>query len=887
MNQITKQAPDMAPPDMAPIAQTPAPSRFKGTLRRFLPLVGVAVFAAAIWLLERELGGNHLAEAVRYARTLPFSNILLAGLFTALSYVALAGFDFLAVSYAGGALPAVTTLKTSFTASAIGHSLGFAALTGGSIRYRFYAAAGLSGFQITTIVTFLALTFPLGITFLGGLALIAHPEILVQYLTVPDVLARSVGALLIVPMSTLLLASAFRLPALRVGKWRIRIPSFVNAGGQALSGALDLALAAATLYILLPQGGGQGGGISFADFLGLYLAALLVASISQVPGGLGVFEGLMVSLTAPFLDAREVLGALLAYRMIYYIAPLIAAIAWFGVGELAARRHNISAIAQFAGRQWAAVAPLLSAAAVFLAGAILVISGAAPEGRKAIAAVNDLLPLGVIESSHLIASVAGVGLLLLSAALLQRVDAAYFATLALLAVGAGASLIKGFDYHEAIALVGIAFVLWPARGAFYRQAALTGIQLSPQWMVAVASVIAGSIWLGFFAHRHVEYSSELWWQFELNGNAPRFLRASLLVILLFTAVMVRQLLLPRGRMPALPGAADMARAAAIVAAAPESTANLALLGDKALLFNEPGDGFIMYRVQGRTWVAMGDPVAPQGRQAELIWQFRELSDAYGGRCVFYQVKPENLSLYADLGLALYKMGDEARVDLSAFSLDQPARRDLRQTRRRAAREGAVFKMLSPAEIKAALPRLRRVSDVWLGHKRGKEKGFSLGFFNEDYLSRFPCGVVMAGEEIVAFANLWPSAGKTELSIDLMRQDDTPIYGVMDFLLVEIMLWGKTEGFRWFNLGMAPLSGLESRRLDPLWHKIGELVYRMGDRFYSFRGLRRYKEKFGPTWRPKYLACPGGIAIGRVILDVTNAIGGSVKAFTERTAQTPE
>ena len=77
--------------------------------------------------------------------------------------------------------------------------------------------------------------------------------------------------------------------------------------------------------------------------------------------------------------------------------------------------------------------------------------------------------------------------------------------------------------------------------------------------------------------------------------------------------------------------------------------------------------------------------------------------------------------------------------------------------------------------------------------------------------------------------------------------------------------------------MAPLSGLESRRLDPLWHKVGGLVYRMGDQFYSFRGLRRYKEKFGPVWRPKYLACPGGLAIGRVIIDITAAIANAPKA----------
>lgn len=853
------------------MSATPKPFALLAVLKRLLPLVGVVVFAAAIWLLERELGDQHLAEAIAYAGTLPVSAVVLAAVFTALSYAALAGYDFLAVRYAGGVLPAPTILKTAFTASAVGHSLGFAALTGGSIRYRFYTAAGLSGFQITTAVTFLALTFPLGITFLGGLALLMRPEIVVQYLSVPDALARAAGAMLVAPMGALLLASAFKLTALPVGRWRIRLPGLASTLGQTAAGAVDLALAAATLFILLPHGQ-----LAFVDFLSLYLAALLVASLSQVPGGLGVFEGLMVSLCAPFIEAQTVLGALLAYRMIYYIGPLLLAILWLGAGEFNARRHNIPAIAAFAGRQWAAVAPLILAAAVFVAGATLVITGAAPEG-PAIGAVNDLLPLGVIEGSHLLASVIGVGLLLLAAALLQRVDAAYFATLALLGAGAAAALIRGFDYHEAAALAAVAAALWPARGAFYREAALTGIHLSWQWLIAVAVVIAGSVWLGFFAHRYVEYSNELWWQFELNGDAPRFLRASVLTILMFTAVAVRQLLMPRVRMPSLPGTADVERAAAIVAQAHESAANLALMGDKALLFDPAGDGFIMYRVQGATWVAMGDPVAPAQQQANLLWQYREMVDEYGGRCVFYQVRPENLALYADLGLALYKIGDEARVDLAAFSLDSPGRRDLRQTHRRAAREGATFRLLQPAEARALLPTLRHVSDAWLADKGGREKGFSLGYFDADYIARFPCGVVEAAGEIVAFANLWPGAGKAELSIDLMRHlPDTRLYGVMDFLLVEIMLWGKAQGYQWFNLGMAPLSGLESRRLGPLWHKVGGLVYRMGDHFYSFRGLRRYKEKFGPVWRPKYLACPGGLAIGRVIIDITAAIANAPK-----------
>ena len=115
--------------------------------------------------------------------------------------------------------------------------------------------------------------------------------------------------------------------------------------------------------------------------------------------------------------------------------------------------------------------------------------------------------------------------------------------------------------------------------------------------------------------------------------------------------------------------AEMDKVADIVAKTLDTSANLARVGDKAILFNESGDGFIMYRVQGRTWLAVSDPVAPPGKQTDLLWKFREISNGFGGKCAFYQVKPENLGAYADLGLALYKLGDEARVDLSTFSLN--------------------------------------------------------------------------------------------------------------------------------------------------------------------------------------------------------------------------
>ena len=99
---------------------------------------------------------------------------------------------------------------------------------------------------------------------------------------------------------------------------------------------------------------------------------------------------------------------------------------------------------------------------------------------------------------------------------------------------------------------------------------------------------------------------------------------------------------------------------------------------------------------------------------------------------------------------------------------------------------------------------------------------------------------------------------------------------MDYLFIELMLWGKQQGYNWFSLGMAPMSGLEDRMLAPLWHKVGTFVFRHGEHFYNFQGLRQYKEKFDPVWQPKYLACRGGLILPRILANVATLISGGIK-----------
>jgi phosphatidylglycerol lysyltransferase len=132
--------------------------------------------------------------------------------------------------------------------------------------------------------------------------------------------------------------------------------------------------------------------------------------------------------------------------------------------------------------------------------------------------------------------------------------------------------------------------------------------------------------------------------------------------------------------------------------------------------------------------------------------------------------------------------------------------------------------------------------------------------------------------LIAFANLWLSGDREQMSIDLMRYRAGELYGVMDFLFAELMLWGQRAGYGWFSLGMAPLAGLAARPLSPAWYRVGDLAYRLGDHFYNFRGLHSYKAKFTPEWRPKYLAARGGLSAGPALLDIAALVSGDLKGI---------
>ena len=833
--------------------------------------LGVALFVAAVWVIQRVLGEYHWNDVLASMRLLSPMAVIAALALTAASYGLLVFYDVLALRYVGASVPWTTTAATSFAANAVGHSVGLTALSGGSIRYRMYASAGLGAGQIAQIIAFCTLTFALGTCLLLGVSLLLEFRLAAPVLHMGEsavIASGAVAAGLAAAWFVLNLARRTPLPVLR---WRLRLPGAPLALGQIAVASVDLAITAAVLYVLLPPGVTP----SFGVFLGVYLIALAAGVVSNVPGGLGVFESVLL-LLMPGVPPHEALSALLAYRAIYYLLPFAIALGLVAAREAWLQRTGFMRATTWLRAWIRAVTPQALAAGVFLCGVVLLFSGATPAVDARLHVLRHIVPLSLLELSHLIGSAAGVALLLLARGLQRRMDAAWHVTVALLIAGIVASLFKGFDYEEALLLAAILAALRASKGRFTRRAALLEETFSVPWTIAIALALAASVTLGWFSARNVAYSDELWWQFAFHANTPRVLRASVLVIVLAGAFATWKLIRPAPPELPLPDDATLERTRAAIAQSEDTNANLALLGDKKLLFAKDDAGFVMFQPVGKCWVAMGDPVGPAPVREQLVWEFRDACDRFAAWPVFYQVNAENLPLYLDAGFSLSKLGEEARVKLAGFNLEGRKRADLRTAQRRAQRDGCQFSVLQPGEVRTRMDELRAISDEWLAAKSIAEKGFSLGRFDPAYLANFPCAVVLVEGRITAFANLWSTGSGTELSVDLMRQSGSGSHNLMDYLFTETLLWGREHGYQWFNLGMAPLSGMQDREFAPVWNRMASFLYRHGEHFYNFGGLRRYKEKFDPEWRPRFLACPGGLALPRVLMDVTTLIAGGTR-----------
>lgn len=842
------------------------------------PILAIILFTLAMRTILHLLREYRFRDIVTMIKSIPAPDIALAVLLTFISYLMLTSYDALALRYLKQRLSYSKVVLASFISYTFSNTIGLTFITGGSVRYRLYSGWGLSALDVTKIVTFCSATLWLGFFAVAGIVFSVEHIVIPPSLKIPLGSARVLGILFLIAVIAYLCLVIFARKTFKIRDWEFSLPSVKIAVSQIAMASLDWLAAAGALYVLMPHSLH----LSFPEFLEIFLLAQVAGAASQVPGGLGIFESVILILLSPELPASSLIGSLLAFRAIYYLLPLLLGALLLGAEEVLSRKADVKRIALSFGQWIPLIAPHFLAATTFICGAILLFSGSLPLDRPHLRPFLELLPLPVIEISHFLGSLIGMALLILAWGLQRRLYHAYILTMGMLGAGIIISLLKGLRYEEAIILAIMLVVLAPSRQHFYRKDARLSQRFTPMWFASVAIVIICSFWLGVFCYKHVQYTDELWWHFSLKGDAPRFLRAMVGIMAFVLYATLVRIMRPQIPDPLPPGLEDLEKVEKLIRSSPLTYPNIALLGDKRFIFSPGYKSFIMYGAHGRSWVAIGDPVGESEEMATLAWDFRELVDRHDGLAVFYDVSKDNLNIYLELGLSIVKLGEEARVFLPDFHLEGGEMKKLRSTVNKLEKEGCVFEVAPAAEVPRMLPEMRLISDTWLDKKNTKEKRFTMGYFSEDYLSHFPAAVVKKEGKILAFANIWEGAGKEELSIDLMRYlpEDAPS-NVMEYLFIRLMLWGGGQGYRWFNLGMASLSGLEGRTLAPIWNKLGAIVFRYGDHFYNFQGLRQYKEKFDPQWEPKYMAFPGGFSLLNILTDIAFLTAGGLKGIISK------
>jgi phosphatidylglycerol lysyltransferase len=845
-------------------------SRYRTHLAAVATLAVFCMVGFAIEQLTTEVRYDDVVQALADTKV---SSIVLALFFTALSFLALVFYDVNAIDYIGKKLPFPQVALTAFSAYAVGNTAGFGALSGGAIRYRAYSRLGLTPEDIGRVIAFVTVAFGLGLAGVGSIALLAIADEIAPLISVSSWVLRLVGgAIVLVLAAGVVLGRNGR--SVSVGRFSVRLPDSATWSRQFLVAAFDIAASATVLYVLLPQTA-----ISWPVFLAVYAIAVGLGVLSHVPAGLGVFETVIIAALGSAVNIDAVLGSLVLYRLIYHVVPLLLAVLAVSATEL--RRFADHPVASGFRRIGIRLMPQLLSTLALLLGVMLIFSSVTPTPDSNLEFLSNYLPLPIVEGAHFLSSLAGLALVVAARGLGQKLDGAWWISIFSAAAALMLSLLKAVALVEASFLGFLIFGLFVSRRLFRRRASLLAQTLTASWLMAIAVVCIGAIVILLFVYRDVDYSNELWWQFEFAEEAPRGLRAVLGITIISTAIAVFSLLRPATGKPEPASEDALARAVDIVERQRYADANLVRMGDKSVMFSEKGDAFIMYGRQGRSWIALFDPVGDRSAMPELVWRFVETARAAGCRAVFYQISPALLSHCADAGLRAFKLGELAVSDLGAFEMKGGKWANLRQTASRAQRDGLTFEVIAPENLPGVMDELAAVSNAWLADHNAKEKGFSLGAFEPDYILAQPVGILKLEGKIVAFANILITGARDEGTIDLMRFSPDAPKGSMDFLFVQIMEYLRNEGFSHFNLGMAPLSGMSKREAAPVWDRIGSTVFEHGERFYNFKGLRAFKSKFHPQWHPRYLAVSGGGNPMIALMDATLLIGGGLKGVVRK------
>ncbi len=506
-------------------------------------------------------------------------------------------------------------------------------------------------------------------------------------------------------------------------------------------------------------------------------------------------------------------------------------------------------------------------------GAINFLSAITPSMQHRLRLLEQYSPFTVTRGGHLTSALAGFALFLLSVSLWRRKQMGWLLTVITLILSIFVHLFKGLDYEEATLAALLAGLLIYLRPYFHARSDPPSIQQGLQVLFAALLFTLAYGVIGFYLlDRHFRVHFGLWaairqtivmfTQFYDPGLQPitgfgRYFAASIYAVGAATFGYALVMLLRPVLSHRLATEEERSRAWEIVRAHGKTAlARYAVLGDKKFFFG-PNEILISYVVENRVALVLGDPIGPPEDVSSVISAFKSFCTPNDWLTAFYQITPNYLNDYKSAGFEYLLLGQEAIVDLSAFTLEGSENKTLRNGYNKLVRNGYHYDVVQPPFSPRMLRELNTISNEWLSSRGASEMRFSLGWFDEEYLNTCPILLVRDREGFIeAFANIVTEFQNNGVTVDLMRHRAHIESGLMDFLFVSLLMWAKEQKFSTFNLGLSALSGVgEHSDAAPIERAL-HYIYENVNRFYNFRGLHTFKEKFHPTWSPRYLAYPG-------------------------------
>jgi len=284
--------------------------------------------------------------------------------------------------------------------------------------------------------------------------------------------------------------------------------------------------------------------------------------------------------------------------------------------------------------------------------------------------------------------------------------------------------------------------------------------------------------------------------------------------------------------------------------------------DKLYYFDSQERSGLAFHVYRGVALCLGDPAGDPKKFRSLISNFVALCDGNDWLPAFVHIQDTHRQLYSKYDFTLQKIGEEAVVDIEHFQTDVARNKYFRHIHNKFTKQGFTCELLQPPHHQAVLDRLQFISDEWLESGSRSERGYAMGYYSAEYMQQCPVMVVRdAAGTIQAFLNQLPADfDHNEITYDLLRQTEGAMSNTLDFLLLQFIDYARQQGYVRLNLGLCPLVGLKDDEVakGSLIDSVLRFTYENGDRFYAFSGLHRFKSKYEPEWRPRYIAYQGGV-----------------------------